>query len=247
MDSSFYTSSSGDAEIFTVLFTFFSGIWLIALIFSLLSVISLCLIYKKANKPIWAVFIPVYNIYTLLQIVDLPAWYLLLLIIPFANIYATFKIYIELAHKFGKSTGFGIGLLFLGPIFQSILAFGSATYIDNENTGYQDNMTNMNNNINNNMNMNYQNTMNDSVNSMNNNMNTQPVMQAQTPVQNNTPVEPIVQNTNTSFELPEAEPAKQEFITPEPAAPVVENKFIQPDIEVPNAEPITDVKDDNVQ
>ena len=50
-----------------------------------------------------------------------------------------------------------------------------------------------------------------------------------------------------SFELPKTEPAKQEFIAQEPAAPVVENKFVQPNIEVPNSEPITDVKNNNVQ
>ena len=94
----------------------------------------------------------------------------------------------------------------------------------------------MNNNMNSNMN-----------NNMNNNMNTQPVTPTQTPIQNNVPVEPMVQNTNTSFELPKTEPAKQEFIAQEPAAPVVENKFVQPNIEVPNSEPITDVKNNNVQ
>lgn len=121
-------------------------------------------------------------------------------------------------------------------MFILVLAFGNATYIDNENIGYKGNMNGMNNNMNSNMN-----------NNMNNNMNTQPVTPAQTPIQNNVPVEPMVQNTNTSFELPKTEPAKQEFIAQEPAAPVVENKFVQPNIEVPNTEPITDVKNNNVQ
>lgn len=229
MNSSFYTdidynSSSSAVGLTGAIAAFIGVVWIIAIGMYVLQIIAMWKIFTKANKPGWASIVPIYNIYTLLQIAEVPTWYLLLLIIPVANIYATFKMYIELAHKFRKDTGFGIGLVLLNPVFILILAFGSATYNGNSNMGYQDNM-----------------------NGMNNNMNTQPVMQAQTPVQNNTPVEPIVQNTNTSFELPETQPAKQEFITPEPAAPVVENKFIQPNIEVPNAEPITDVKDNNVQ
>ena len=42
---------------------------------------------------------------------------------PFANIYATIMIYLELARRFKQSTGFGIGLIFLAPIFLGILAF----------------------------------------------------------------------------------------------------------------------------
>lgn len=241
MNSSFYTdvdysSSSGAAGLTGAIAAFIGVVWIIAMGMYVLQIIAMWKIFTKANKPGWASIVPVYNIYTLLQIAEVPTWYLLLLIIPVANIYATFKMYIELAHKFGKDTGFGIGLVLLNPVFILVLAFGNATYIDNENIGYKGNMNGMNNNMNSNMN-----------NNMNNNMNTQPVTPAQTPIQNNVPVEPMVQNTNTSFELPKTEPAKQEFIAQEPAAPVVENKFVQPNIEVPNSEPITDVKDNNVQ
>lgn len=241
MNSSFYTdidygSSSGAAGLTGAIAAFIGVVWIIAMGMCVLQIIAMWKIFTKANKPGWASIVPIYNIYTLLQIAEVPTWYLLLLIIPVANIYATFKMYIELAHKFGKDTGFGIGLVLLNPVFILVLAFGNATYIDNENIGYKGNMNGMNNNMNSNMN-----------NNMNNNMNTQPVTPAQTPIQNNVPVEPMVQNTNTSFELPKTEPAKQEFIAQEPAAPVVENKFVQPNIEVPNSEPITDVKDNNVQ
>ena len=241
MNSSFYTdvdysSSSGAAGLTGAIAAFIGVVWIIAMGMCVLQIIAMWKIFTKANKPGWASIVPIYNIYTLLQIAEVPTWYLLLLIIPVANIYATFKMYIELAHKFGKDTGFGIGLVLLNPVFILVLAFGNATYIDNENIGYKGNMNGMNNNMNSNMN-----------NNMNNNMNTQPVTPTQTPIQNNVPVEPMVQNTNTSFELPKTEPAKQEFIAQEPAAPVVENKFVQPNIEVPNTEPITDVKNNNVQ
>ena len=98
---------------------------------SILTIVSLWKIYKKAGKPGWASIIPIYNIIVLLQIADLPLWYLLLLIIPFANIYAVFKIYIELAHKFGKSTGFGVATVFFSIVCFPILAFDKSVVYNN--------------------------------------------------------------------------------------------------------------------
>ena len=36
--------------------------------------------------------------------------------------------YIEIAHKFGKSTGFGVGMVLLNVIFIPMLGFSDATY-----------------------------------------------------------------------------------------------------------------------
>ena len=105
---------------------------IITLLTSVLMLISLWKVYTKAGKPGWASIIPIYNIIVLLEITGLPVWYIALMFIPFANIYAMFKIYIELAHKFGKSTGFGLGMIFLPIICLPILAF-SKQKIDNNN------------------------------------------------------------------------------------------------------------------
>lgn len=95
----------------------------------ILAIVSLWIIFKKAGKPGWASIVPIYDIIVFIQIAGLPIWYLVLLIIPFANIYAIFKIYIELAHKFGKSTGFGVLSVFFSGICLPILAFDkNATY-----------------------------------------------------------------------------------------------------------------------
>jgi hypothetical protein len=56
-----------------------------------------------------------------------PLWFFLAFI-PIGNIIAAWVVSQELAKKFGKSEGFGIGLFFLGPIFLAILAFGDAEY-----------------------------------------------------------------------------------------------------------------------
>lgn len=96
-------------------------------------------INSKAGKPWWAAIIPIYNNIVLLEIAGLPTWNIILLFIPFANIYIAFKIYIEIAKKFGKSAGFGAGLALLFPIIGAILAFddskyeASSTITNNEN------------------------------------------------------------------------------------------------------------------
>ena len=98
-------------------------------IVGILAIVSLWIIFKKAGKPGWASIVPIYDIIVFIQVAGLPLWYLVLLIIPFANIYAIFKIYIELAHKFGKSTGFGVLTVFFSEICLPILAFDkNATY-----------------------------------------------------------------------------------------------------------------------
>lgn len=86
-------------------------------------------LFKKAGKNGWECLIPIYNIIVLLEITELPTWYIALFFVPFANIYAMFKIYIELAHKFGQSTGFGVAMVFFAIICVPILAFGDAQYI----------------------------------------------------------------------------------------------------------------------
>lgn len=96
---------------------------IISLLLSILLIVSMWKIYKKAGKPGWAAIVPVYNIIVLLEIAELPLWYIALFLVPFANIYAMFKIYIELAHKFGKSTGFGVASVFFSAICFPILAF----------------------------------------------------------------------------------------------------------------------------
>jgi hypothetical protein len=85
-------------------------------------------IFTKANEPGWAAIVPIYNIVVMLKIVGKPIWWLVLFLIPGVSAIAGILIAISLAKSFGKSTGFGIGLVLLGPIFGPMLAFSDATY-----------------------------------------------------------------------------------------------------------------------
>jgi len=104
----------------------------IALLFVLAIILfliaSLWRVFSKAGKPGWLVLVPIVNAYVLLKIAGRPGWWLILLIIPLVNLIISVLVSIDLAKTFGKGTGFGLGLAFLGPIFYPILGFGSATY-----------------------------------------------------------------------------------------------------------------------
>jgi len=105
-----------------------TGVIAIYLIVGLLMIISLWKIYTKAGKPGWAAIIPIYNIIVLLEIVDKPLWWFLLMLIPLVNIIISIIVSLELAKKFGQSVGFAVGMILLPIIFYPILGFGSSKY-----------------------------------------------------------------------------------------------------------------------
>lgn len=107
--------------------------WVIAMAISVFTIVCMWKLFVKAGKPGWAAIVPIYNIVVMLEITELPMWYIALFFVPFANIYAMFKIYIEFAKKFGKSAGFGVGMVFFAPIFLGILAFGkNSNYVGSQ-------------------------------------------------------------------------------------------------------------------
>lgn len=85
-------------------------------------------VFGKAGKPGWACLVPIYNIVVLLEIAGKPVWWLVLLLIPVVNFVIGILVAIEVAKKFGQSTGFGIGLALLPFVFYPILGFGAARY-----------------------------------------------------------------------------------------------------------------------
>ncbi len=85
--------------------------------------------YAKAGQPGWACIVPIYNIWVLLKIVGREGWWLLLFLIPCVNIVAIVIVYLDLAKSFGKSSGYGVGLVLLPFVFIPMLGFGDARYV----------------------------------------------------------------------------------------------------------------------
>ncbi|MDA3900199.1 MAG: DUF5684 domain-containing protein [Spirochaetes bacterium] len=85
-------------------------------------------VFTKAGKPGWAILIPIYNIIVMLEVVNRPLWWIILLFIPIVNFVVLIMIVIDLAKSFGKSTGFGILTIFFPFICIPILGFGKDNY-----------------------------------------------------------------------------------------------------------------------
>jgi len=101
---------------------------LIELVIAVLYIAGMWKVFAKAGEPGWAAIIPIYNLIVMLKIAGKPAWWFILFLIPVVGFIIAILVAIEIAKKFGKSAGFGIGLAFLGFIFYPMLGFGDATF-----------------------------------------------------------------------------------------------------------------------
>lgn len=101
---------------------------ILILVIAVIMIIANWKVFTKAGKPGWASIIPLYNMYVMFEIAGMNGWMFLLTFIPIVNIIIQIMLYLNLAKKFGKSTGFAIGLILLNPIFLLMLAFGNAEY-----------------------------------------------------------------------------------------------------------------------
>ena len=104
------------------------GFLVVWLAIAVLSVVSAWIVFTKAGEPGWASIVPIYNAFVILRIAGKPAWWFVLFLIPLVNIVIIIMVGVSLAQNFGKGTGFGVGLAFLGFIFLPILAFSDAQY-----------------------------------------------------------------------------------------------------------------------
>ena len=84
--------------------------------------------FTKAGQPGWGVLVPIYNFYLMTKIAQRPAWWLILMFVPVVNLIVAVVLSMDIAKHFGKGSGFGVGLAFLGFVFYPILGFSSAQY-----------------------------------------------------------------------------------------------------------------------
>lgn len=101
---------------------------LIQLAIVVVSVAGMWKVFDKAGEPGWAAIVPIYNLYVLCKVAGRPGWWLLLFLVPLVNIVVLFVLSIDVAGKFGKGAGFGVGLALLGFIFYPVLGFGDDQY-----------------------------------------------------------------------------------------------------------------------
>lgn len=114
------SSSSSSSGLFSGLAIMGTGSMIVSFCISILSVITLWIIFNKCGKPGWASIVPIWNLWVLFEITDLPGW---LSLLPVANIIGALVASFRLSKVFGKGAGFGLGLIFFNTIFMCILAF----------------------------------------------------------------------------------------------------------------------------
>lgn len=125
-----YPAVATSTSIGAGLFAGFLGVFFVLCIIAwvVLTIVAEWKIFKKAGKDGWKALIPIYNTYTLLQILNMEPMLCFLAIVPGANFMLSIVMGVKLAKSFGKSNGFAVGLILLEPIFEMILGFGDAKY-----------------------------------------------------------------------------------------------------------------------
>lgn len=98
-------------------------------------------VFEKTGRPGWYALIPFWNIYQMVKMAGMSGWSMLLLLVPFVNLFYLVGLNIRIARSFGQSSGFGIGLALLGFIFWPILGYGDAQYQDHESFGENEDNT----------------------------------------------------------------------------------------------------------
>ena len=104
-------------------------LWILYIAVIVFEIVALWKVFTKAGKPGWAAIIPFYNYWVAWEIVGKPGWWMFFSFIPIVNIVFAIILCLQIAPRFGKGTGFAVGLIFLGFIFLPIMGFDSSKYI----------------------------------------------------------------------------------------------------------------------
>lgn len=129
-DSYYMTTTTTES---TGIMAFFAAYLLFIVVIYVVAAIAMWKIFEKAGEKGWKALIPLYNYWTLCEIVGKPGWWslsFLLAFIPFIGWIAPFIVAIivslELGKAFGKDTVWSVFLLIIFSLIGFlILGFGS--------------------------------------------------------------------------------------------------------------------------
>lgn len=118
------------SDVLGVAFGFIGILFIFLLAIIIFMIVVKWKMYEKAGKPGWASIVPVYSTIVLFDIIGYKWYYIFLLFLGgvpviggVALMLFTISYSIKLAKSFGQSTGFGIGLALVNPVFVAIIAF----------------------------------------------------------------------------------------------------------------------------
>ncbi len=108
----------------------FSLVLISIMLLSIVLLVAWWRLFEKAEEPGWGIFIPIYNVWILVAIIQRPIWFFLLCLVPIVNIVLGVMVALDLGKVFGKSPLWSvIFLILLQPIGVMILAFGDDEYL----------------------------------------------------------------------------------------------------------------------
>ncbi len=108
--------------------------WIIfILIIQLIHFLGTWKLYIKAGRKAWEAAIPVYNAIVLMQIINRPKWWVLLLFIPIINLLMFPVVWVETLRSFGKNSLLDtwLAILTLGLYIYYVNYFEEVNYIEN--------------------------------------------------------------------------------------------------------------------
>ncbi|MEZ4969009.1 MAG: signal peptidase I [Flavobacteriaceae bacterium] len=90
-------------------------------------------LYVKAGRKAWEAAIPVYNAIVLMQMINRPKWWVILLFIPIINLLMFPVVWVETLRSFGKNSlsDTWLAILTLGLYIYYVNYFGDVKYIEN--------------------------------------------------------------------------------------------------------------------
>lgn len=139
----YQTTGAGDAGIAAFIASAFLFFFFLAIALYVFSSLVLMKMFQKANEPGWAGWVPIYNVWKLLEISGYPGWLVLIplltsllapipvvnLITLAASIGLSLVLAVGVANAFGKNNAlWGVVLFNISIIGWAVLAFGDAKY-----------------------------------------------------------------------------------------------------------------------
>ena len=141
MDAYAAVTGNADTSSFTLLGETFEwgdfgiGVTLLAIFIAICAfnaffgvIINMRLFYK-AYMPMWAAFVPFYNLYCLSKMAFNKGWMFFLFLIPGVGFLFTLAFNWRLSETFGHGFGYFLGLTLLPVPFRAILAFDRSLYM----------------------------------------------------------------------------------------------------------------------
>ena len=102
--------------------------WVVMLVLIVVTVVSMWKLFTKAGKPGWASIVPIYNNIVQLEIAGRPAWWvLLIMLVPFFNVWVSVVSMIDFVRSYQRSGLWVIGFMLAPVIALPWFAFSSKT------------------------------------------------------------------------------------------------------------------------